>query len=114
MDFDDLSYGRVGCPLFGVKVKLIDWEEGGYRVTDQPHPRGELVIGGDIISNGYFKRDEETKEAFKVDSNGCRWFYSGDIAEMFPNGTFKIIDRRKDLVKLRDGEYVSLGKVNIN
>ena len=40
-----------------------------------------------------------------------RWFRTGDIAELMPNGTLRIVDRRKDLVKLQLGEYVSLGKV---
>ena len=35
----------------------------------------------------------------------------GDIGHALPDGTFKIIDRKKDLVKLQMGEYVSLGKV---
>mgnify|MGYP007002759620 CR=1 FL=1 len=38
-------------------------------------------------------------------------FYIADIAEIYPNGTVKIVDRRKDLVKLQFGEYISLGKV---
>ncbi len=37
---DDNSTGRVGPPLQGVQVKLIDWDEGNYRVTDLPNPRG--------------------------------------------------------------------------
>ncbi|CAG2116583.1 unnamed protein product [Medioppia subpectinata] len=111
MDFDDLSYGRVGIPLQGVKVKLVDWAEGGYHRSDEPNPRGEIVFGGDSIVMGYYKLPEQTQEAFEVDERGVRWFHSGDIGEMFADGTFKIIDRRKDLIKLQNAEYVSLGKI---
>ncbi len=111
MDFDDLSYGRVGAPLQGVKVKLIDWDEGGYHPSDKPNPRGEIVIGGNSVAMGYYKLEEKTAQAFKVDERGVQWFYTEDIGEMFPDGTFKIIDRRKDLLKLQNGEYISLGKV---
>ncbi len=111
MDENDHSFGRVGAPLYGVKMKLIDWEEGGYRVSDSPNPRGEIVIGSDAISLGYFKLDETTKESYYFE-NDDKWFLTGDIGEVFPNGTFKIIDRKKDLIKLQFGEYVSLGKVS--
>ncbi len=53
---------------------------------------------------------EKTNEDFKV-INGIRYFATGDIGEMLPNGNLKIIDRKKDLVKLSTGEYVSLNKV---
>ena len=33
---------RAGAPLMNVDVKLVNWEEGKYRVTDQPNPRGEV------------------------------------------------------------------------
>ncbi len=39
-----------------------------------------------------------------------RWFRTGDIGEVHPDGVLKIIDRKKDLVKLQHGEYVSYGK----
>jgi acyl-CoA synthetase (AMP-forming)/AMP-acid ligase II len=42
---DDNSTGRVGPPLEGVKLKLINWEEGNYKVTDKPLPRGEIHVG---------------------------------------------------------------------
>jgi long-chain acyl-CoA synthetase len=89
----------------------VDWAEGGYHATDRPNPRGEIVIGGDSIAMGYFKKEEETKEVFKTSEDGTRWFYSGDIGEVYEDGTIKIIDRKKDLLKLAFGEYVSLGKV---
>ena len=81
------------------------------RVTDKPNPRGEIVIGGGNVALGYYKLPEKTKEDFFTDGDGLRWFRTGDIGEMYPDGTLKIIDRKKDLVKLDFGEYVSLGKV---
>jgi long-chain acyl-CoA synthetase len=54
------------------------------------------------------------KPFFKLFSryiNGVKYFATGDIGEMLPNGNLKIIDRKKDLVKLQGGEYVSLNKV---
>lgn len=71
------------------------------------------MLSGDSIAQGYFGLDEETNSVFKVDNNGIRWFYSGDIGEMLPTGAMKIIDRKKDLAKLPNGEYISLGKVRI-
>ena len=43
--------------------------------------------------------------------NGKQFFRSGDIGELRDDGSFRVIDRKKDLVKLQLGEYVSLGKV---
>ncbi|KAG8188867.1 hypothetical protein JTE90_018273 [Oedothorax gibbosus] len=110
MDFDDYSCGRVGAPVSTCKLRLVNWEEGNYHVTDKPNPRGEIVLGGDCLTLGYFKNQAQTQEAFQFEG-GDRWFYTGDIGEVFPNGTLKIIDRKKDLVKLQFGEYVALGKV---
>lgn len=47
----------------------------------------------------------------KVDERGMRWFYTGDIGQFHSDGCLEIIDRKKDIVKLQHGEYVSLGKV---
>jgi len=109
-DTGDLSTGRVGPPLQEVDIRLVNWEEGGYMVSDQCGPRGEVVIGGDHLAKEYYKMPEKTKEEFYMDG-GKRWFRTGDIGHMMTNGTIKIIDRKKDLVKLQCGEYVSLGKV---
>uniref|UniRef100_A0A8C7JL18 long-chain-fatty-acid--CoA ligase n=1 Tax=Oncorhynchus kisutch TaxID=8019 RepID=A0A8C7JL18_ONCKI len=107
----DYSTGRVGAPLICSEITLKDWEEGGYYSTDKPHPRGEIVIGGPNVTMGYYKNEVKNREDFFVDSNGQRWFCTGDIGEFHPDGCLKIIDRKKDLVKLQAGEYVSLGKV---
>nr|XP_053651172.1 long-chain-fatty-acid--CoA ligase 4-like [Cherax quadricarinatus]XP_053651173.1 long-chain-fatty-acid--CoA ligase 4-like [Cherax quadricarinatus]XP_053651174.1 long-chain-fatty-acid--CoA ligase 4-like [Cherax quadricarinatus]XP_053651175.1 long-chain-fatty-acid--CoA ligase 4-like [Cherax quadricarinatus]XP_053651176.1 long-chain-fatty-acid--CoA ligase 4-like [Cherax quadricarinatus]XP_053651178.1 long-chain-fatty-acid--CoA ligase 4-like [Cherax quadricarinatus]XP_053651179.1 long-chain-fat len=108
MDEDDISTGHSGGPNLGVFMKLVDWEEGNYRVTDKPNPRGEIVVGGIVVSKGYFKLPEENEAAF-YEENGIRWFRTGDIGEINSLGSLKIIDRKKDLVKLKHGEYVSLG-----
>jgi len=109
-DSSDMSTGTVGAPLQEVDIRLVNWEEGGYHVTDSQGPRGEIVIGGGHVAKGYYGLPEKTDEDFFNDL-GKRWFRTGDIGQMMPNGTIKIIDRKKDLVKLQGGEYISLGKV---
>ncbi|KAA8538475.1 hypothetical protein F0562_027979 [Nyssa sinensis] len=110
-EYDDTSVGRVGAPLPCSFIKLIDWLEGGYLITDSPMPRGEIVVGGPNVTLGYFRNEEKTKEVYKVDERGMRWFYTGDIGQFHADGCLEIIDRKKDIVKLQHGEYVSLGKV---
>ncbi|GAB4844179.1 Long chain acyl-CoA synthetase 9, chloroplastic [Ancistrocladus abbreviatus] len=110
-EFDDTSVGRVGAPLPCSFIKLIDWSEGGYLISDKPMPRGEIVIGGPNVTVGYFKNETKTNEAYKTDEKGMRWFYTGDIGQFHADGCLEIIDRKKDIVKLQHGEYVSLGKV---
>ncbi|XP_076331035.1 fatty acid CoA ligase Acsl3-like isoform X1 [Tachypleus tridentatus] len=110
MGVGDNSTGRVGPPLKGCYVCLDDWEEGGYYKTDKPNPRGEIMVGGNTVTKGYYKNEALTRECYH-EEDGIRWFHTGDIGEIYPDGTIKIIDRKKDLVKLQQGEYVSLGKV---
>ena len=58
----------------------------------------------------HFRNEAKTSEDF-YDEDGRRWFRTGDIGEVCDDGVIKIIDRKKDLVKLQHGEYVSYGKV---
>ncbi|KAG2642340.1 hypothetical protein PVAP13_2KG280300 [Panicum virgatum] len=109
-EWDDTSVGRVGPPLPCCYVKLVSWEEGGYTISDSPMPRGEVVVGGYSITKGYYNNDAKTNEVYKVDEKSMRWFYTGDIGQFHPDGCLEIIDRKKDIVKLQHGEYVSLGK----
>ncbi|KAK2647902.1 hypothetical protein Ddye_015391 [Dipteronia dyeriana] len=110
-EWDDTTVGRVGPPLPCSYIKLVSWEEGGYNSSDKPMPRGEVVVGGFSVTAGYFNNPEKTDEVYKVDERGMRWFYSGDIGQFHPDGCLEIIDRKKDIVKLQHGEYISLGKV---
>lgn len=61
-------------------------------MTDKPFPRGEIILGGDNISAGYYKLPDKTDEDF-TESDGRRWFRTGDIAEIHPDGVVKIIGK---------------------
>lgn len=85
-----MTSGRVGAPTTMCDIRLCTWEEGGYRVTNKPHPQGEIIIGGDSVSRGYYKLEKKTSEDF-FDEDGRRWFKTGDIGEIHPDGVLKII-----------------------
>lgn len=87
---NDLSLGRAGAPLSSCDFRLVNWDEGGYRITNKPHPQGEIVIGGNGVSRGYYKLDAKTAEDF-FDEDGQRWFKTGDIGEFHEDGVLKII-----------------------
>ncbi|CAF3774551.1 unnamed protein product [Rotaria sp. Silwood1] len=108
----DTTVGRAGYPLVSCEIRLVNWEEGLYHNTDKPNPRGEILIGGKVVAEGYFAGASKENVNF-IEIDETRYFCTGDIGEMFPDGTLKIIDRKKDLVKLRGGEYVSLTKVEM-
>ncbi|CAJ0575910.1 unnamed protein product, partial [Mesorhabditis spiculigera] len=111
-DLHDLSTGTVGPPLRCAQIILEAWEEAGYS-PDNETPQGEVLIGGDHVALGYYKDEKKTKEEFS-ERNGVRYFATGDIGEFRADGSLKIIDRKKDLLKLSHGEYISLGKVETN
>jgi long-chain acyl-CoA synthetase len=91
----------------GIEIKLVDFPDAGYYATNQPHPQGEIWIRGTPVFEGYFQNEEETKEA--IAEGG--WFMTGDIGEWHRDGQLKIIDRKKNLVKTLNGEYIALEKV---
>jgi long-chain acyl-CoA synthetase len=98
---------NVGPPVPCCEVKLVSVPELNYTVQDKPLPRGEVLIRGTNITSGYFKRPEITKEVFQEDG----WFTTGDIGQLNMNGTFTLIDRKKNLVKLAHGEYIALERL---
>jgi len=103
---DPLS-GHVGGPTEYVKFRLMDLPEMDYRITDKPYPRGEVCMKGPTIFDGYYKRPDITAKCF--DEEG--WFLTGDVAQVYPNGSIKIIDRSKNIFKLSQGEYIAPEKI---
>ena len=139
-EYDDFEFGVCGPPTECSMIRLADWDEGGYRNSDSMNPkigmpRGEVLIGGPLVTMGYFVDDEDpdpdlvkkNSEDFitfvgekKDDLNsnnraflphGVRWFRTGDIGQINERGVLQIIDRKKDLWKGPSGEYVSFAKV---
>lgn len=89
-----------------IEVKLVDFPDAGYYAKNDP-PQGEIWIRGGSVTDGYLELEQETKESFTDDG----WFKTGDIGEWSPKGELKIIDRKKNLVKTLNGEYIALEKV---
>nr|GEW70272.1 long chain acyl-CoA synthetase 4-like [Tanacetum cinerariifolium] len=94
--------GTVGPPLPNVDVCLMSVPDMGYDALART-PRGEILLRGSSVFSGYYKREDLTKEVL-VDG----WLYTGDIGEWQPDGSMKIIDRKKNIFKLSQGEYVSV------
>ncbi|PWA61219.1 AMP-dependent synthetase/ligase [Artemisia annua] len=94
--------GTVGPPLPNVDVCLMSVPDMGYDALAST-PRGEILLRGNSLFSGYYKREDLTKEVL-VDG----WFHTGDIGEWQPDGSMKVIDRKKNIFKLSQGEYVSV------
>lgn len=103
----DLNVGHIGIPVDNIEARLIDAPECEYFVTDEPHPRGEIQIRGPTLMNGYYKEQEKTSAVLDAESG---WFSTGDIGRLNPNGTVSIIDRRKNMFKTAQGEYIAAEK----
>ncbi|GAQ82914.1 Long-Chain Acyl-CoA Synthetase [Klebsormidium nitens] len=104
----DPSGGHVGPPSPSLELKLEDVPEMGYTAGGDV-PQGEIVLRGYSIMDGYYK--EATMTAEVLDADG--WFHTGDIGQINPNGTLNIIDRKKNIFKLAQGEYVAAEKLEI-
>uniref|UniRef100_A0A0A9ETP3 Uncharacterized protein n=1 Tax=Arundo donax TaxID=35708 RepID=A0A0A9ETP3_ARUDO len=94
--------GTVGPPVPNIDVRLESVPEMDYDALAS-RARGEICIRGETLFSGYYKREDLTKEVF-VDG----WFHTGDIGEWQPDGSMKIIDRKKNIFKLSQGEYVAV------
>jgi long-chain acyl-CoA synthetase len=100
---NDLSSGNCGGIVPAAEACLLSVPDMEYLVTDKPYPRGELLIRAKTLFKGYYKNEEETKKSMTEDG----WFKTGDICSVDEMGRFKIIDRRKNVLKLSHGEYIS-------
>ncbi|OMH85669.1 Long chain acyl-CoA synthetase 7, peroxisomal [Zancudomyces culisetae] len=102
-----LTHGNIGRPFLGVEIRLRDIPEMEFYVTDKPNPRGEILIRGPNIFAGYLKDKKNTEETLVGDG----WLASGDVGEFCPDGNIKIINRKKNIFKLAQGEYVAPEKL---
>ncbi|GAA5049695.1 carboxylic acid reductase [Nocardia callitridis] len=87
-----------------IDYKLVDVPELGYFGTDRPHPRGELLVKTATMIPGYYKRPEVTAAIFDEDG----FYKTGDIvAELGPD-RITYVDRRSNVLKLSQGEFVAV------
>uniref|UniRef100_A0A8C3RJH2 Arachidonate--CoA ligase n=1 Tax=Cyanoderma ruficeps TaxID=181631 RepID=A0A8C3RJH2_9PASS len=100
----DWTSGHVGAPLPCNLIRLKDVEELNYFASKG---EGEICVKGPNVFKGYLKDEERTAEA--LDQEG--WLHTGDIGKWLPNGTLKIIDRKKHIFKLAQGEYIAPEKI---
>ncbi|XP_019390233.1 PREDICTED: long-chain-fatty-acid--CoA ligase 1 isoform X2 [Crocodylus porosus] len=100
----DWTAGHVGAPMPCNILKLVDVEEMNYFAAKG---EGEVCVKGPNVFLGYLKDPEKTAEA--LDKDG--WLHTGDIGKWLPNGTLKIIDRKKHIFKLAQGEYIAPEKI---
>lgn len=105
MDPAEWNINSIGTVPASVEIKLVDFPDAGYFTINEPE-QGEIWIRGDPVAVSYFNDEAESKEAFE---DG--WFKTGDIGEWDKNGHLKIIDRKKNLVKTSNGEYIALEKL---
>ena len=87
--------------------KLVDVPDLGYFATDRPHPRGELWIKSADVIPGYYKRPEVTAELF--DAEG--WYHTGDVVAEIAPDQLDYVDRRNNVLKLSQGEFVTVSKL---
>jgi long-chain acyl-CoA synthetase len=100
------SSDTIGAMPASIEVKLVDFADAGYHATNKPNPQGEIWIRGPSVLKEYYQNEQETKENI---ADG--WFKTGDIGEWDSNGHLKIIDRKKNLIKTLNGEYIALEKL---
>jgi long-chain acyl-CoA synthetase len=109
---DDNRHGIAGVIIPSAEAKVVSTpdicDKAGqpYLSTDRIDVNGDPVFGrgeictrGGNVSSGYYMMPEATKEAFDDDG----WFHTGDIGQFMSDGSIKIVDRKKNLVKLKVG-----------
>jgi fatty acid CoA ligase FadD9 len=90
-----------------IDYKLLDVPELGYFNTDKPYPRGELAVKSSRFMAGYYNRPDLTVTMFDEDG----YYKTGDImAEVGPD-RLRYVDRRNDVIKLSQGEFVAVSRL---
>ncbi|BBU23204.1 carboxylic acid reductase [Mycobacterium xenopi] len=90
-----------------IDYKLADVPDLGYFSTDRPFPRGELLLKTENMFPGYYKRPEITAGVFDDDG----YYRTGDVvAEVGPD-RLVYVDRRNNVLKLAQGEFVTVAKL---
>ncbi|HWY01640.1 MAG TPA: AMP-binding protein, partial [Mycobacterium sp.] len=90
-----------------IDYKLVDVPDLGYFLTDRPYPRGELLLKTDAMFPGYYKRPEVTADVFDADG----FYRTGDVMAQIGPDRLVYLDRRNNVLKLSQGEFVTVSKL---
>ncbi|WP_216892335.1 carboxylic acid reductase [Nocardia alni] len=101
-----LRNGHVMRPPVNA-YKLLDVPELGYYGTDRPFPRGELLVKTEYMFMGYYRRPELTETAFDDDG----YYRTGDIMAQVGPDELRYLDRRNNVIKLSQGEFITISYV---
>jgi len=102
-----LSIDGVICRSIVSAYRLVEVPELGYRLSDQPYPRGELVVKTCQSIPGFFQNEAATRALY--DDEG--FLRTGDIVEERGPDQIAWVDRKNNVVKLSQGEYVTLWRL---
>ena len=100
----DFSTGNVGSLVSNAEIKLVSVPEMNYLASQN---KGEIWIRGPCVFGGYYKDEEKTRETITEDG----WLKTGDIGSFDAVGHLSIIDRKKNIFKMAQGEYVAPEKL---
>uniref|UniRef100_A0A1I8F2E6 long-chain-fatty-acid--CoA ligase n=1 Tax=Macrostomum lignano TaxID=282301 RepID=A0A1I8F2E6_9PLAT len=104
----DPASNHTGRPMLGIEVRLADAPTPTVRMR-RLTVAASCGIRGPTCFAGYFKQPERSAET--LDSDG--WVHTGDIAQLLPGGSYRIVDRVKHLFKLAQGEYIAPEKIEL-
>jgi fatty acid CoA ligase FadD9 len=90
-----------------IDYKLVDVADLGYFATDRPHPRGELLLKTENMFPGYYKRSQVTADVFDADG----YYRTGDVVAEIAPDRLVYVDRRNNVLKLAQGEFVTVAKL---
>ena len=93
--------GSIGLPLPDTDCRIVDVETETTEVA--PGQPGILCVRGPQVMAGYWERPAETADVLRRDDTGRVWLHTGDIAEMAEDGSFRIVDRKKDIIVASGG-----------
>jgi long-chain acyl-CoA synthetase len=103
---EDPKIGTIGPPMRDVEVKVDESAAGPMDFPDCEGEVGELLVQGPNVTQGYWNLPEATEEAFVEDEDG-RWFRTGDIMHIRPDGYLEFKERVKQLLVLSTGKNVA-------
>ncbi|KAJ1663785.1 medium-chain fatty acid-CoA ligase faa2 [Coemansia sp. RSA 1813] len=104
---DDTESGNVGAPIPCAMMKLRSVPDLGYTVDDMPYPRGEIMIKGGHTAREYYGQPELTRQVYTDDG----WLCTSDIGFLDSRNRLHIIDRKNNLFKLAQGEFIAPEKI---